>query len=96
MTNAHFIGLTDDNDPRIAAIMAAHGAKREDRPAPNQISHADECFVQIASVRRYSVQLTYDRREFGSNKAAAEAFANRCNRQVSERIDRVCMRVRWA
>lgn len=73
-------------------------ATRANRPAPHLISFAPECFEVIGTETTYSVSrsaLHSGPAEFGTNKAAAEQYAKRTGRQVSESTRQVLRRVRW-
>lgn len=74
------------------------GATRASRPAAHLISFAPECFETIGTETVYTVARSAIRSGpayFGTNKAAAEAYAKRTGRTVTETTRQVQRRVRW-
>lgn len=68
------------------------------RPAPHLINFSAECFETIGTETVYTVSrsaLHSGPAQFGTDKAAAEAFAKRTGRKVAESTRQVQRRVRW-
>ena len=67
------------------------------RPEPHLIRFDRDCFEAAGTEIEYSVGLSAPSypRKFGTDKAAAEAFAKRTNRHVTETARTIWRRVKW-
>ena len=67
------------------------------RPEANLISFSDDCFAVVGTKTTYSVVTAAPAypRDFGADKASAEAFAAKTGRAVTETTHEIKSRVRW-